>query len=78
MHKDISSFKQSDHGILFQNSDGNINLGVWFNDPDVEMNDIIWYNILATDIFTSVLYDEGLISTNAEFETASCYAELHR
>ena len=54
-------------------------MGVWFNDPDVEMDEIIWYNILATEIFKSdVLLQEGLISKNEEFGTASCYAELLR
>ena len=54
-------------------------MGVCFNDPDIEMDEIIWYNILATEIFASdVLLQDGLISKNEEFGTASCYAELHR
>ena len=69
--------KQSEGSILFQSSDFNINMGVWFNDPDVEMDDIIWYNILALEIFASVP-EKSLISTNEEFGTGSCYAELHR
>jgi len=36
--------------VLFQNAEGNINMGVYFNDPDVEWSDIYWYNILAKDI----------------------------
>ena len=53
-------------------------MGVWFNDPDVEMNDIIWYNILAVEMLKSELQQEGLISMGEQFETISCYAELHR
>ena len=52
-------------------------MGVWFNDPDVEMDDIIWYNILAFEMLASVP-KKGLISRNVEFGTGSCYAELHR
>ena len=68
--------KGSDHGVLFQNCDGNINMGVWFNDPDIEMNDIFWYNILAQQIYNNDT--EGLISIDPDFGTKSCYVELHR
>ena len=69
--------KKSEASILFQNSDFSINMGVWFNDPDVEMDEIIWYNILAIHMLSKTA-DKDLISTNEEFGTASCYAELHR
>ena len=29
--------KGSDHRVLFQNAEGNINMGVLFNDPDVDL-----------------------------------------
>ena len=71
--------KKSNGSVLFQNSNFDINMGVWFNDPDVEMDEIIWYNVLAREIFKSdCILQEGLISKNEEFGTASCYAELHR
>ena len=68
--------KGCDHGVLFQNSEGNINMGIWFNDPDIEMNDIFWYNILAQQIHNCD--SEGLISVDQDFGTKSCYVELHR
>ena len=78
MTNNLPLLKQGKYGVLFQNSAGNINMGVWFNDPDVEMNDIIWYNILAVEMLKSELQQEGLISMGEQFETISCYAELHR
>ena len=71
--------KGSDHGVLFQNSDGTINMGIWFNDPDIEMNDIFWYNNLSQEIHNCAIEGErGLISVDPDFGTRSCYVELHR
>ena len=53
-------------------------MGVSFNDPDIEDSDVIWYNIVATEMYKSIIQNEGLISVNDELETASCYVELHR
>ena len=53
-------------------------MGVWFDDPDIEMEDIYWYNILAKEIKLSLLKNEGLISVDREYKTKSCYVELHR
>ena len=52
-------------------------MGVWFDDPDVEMNDIYWYNTLALQIRKSWIKNEGLISIDQEYNTKSCYVELH-
>ena len=75
--------KGSPHRILFQNADGDINMGVFFNDPDIEMEDIYWYNILAREINNSLANNEGLISIDEKLnemneKTFSCYTELHR
>ena len=70
------ALKGSNVGVLFQNSDGNINMGVWFQDPDVEAIDIIWFNTLALAMWT--VREEGLILIDEEFSTMSCYVELHR
>ena len=43
----MATLEGADVGVLFQNADGNINMGVWFDDPDIEMNDIRWYNIFS-------------------------------
>ena len=53
-------------------------MGVWFDDPDIEMEDIYWYNILADQIKKSLNKNEGLISVDREYKTKSCYVELHR
>ena len=70
--------KEANVGVLFQNADGDINMGVWFDDPDIEMEDIFWYNLLAKQIDVSLLKDEGLVSIDQEYNTKSCYVELHR
>ena len=70
--------KGSNHRVLFQNAEGNINMGVFFNDPDVDLDDIFWYNQLAGAIFDSLKRKEGLISVDEELDTRSCYVELHR
>ena len=62
-------------------------MGVLFNDPDVEMEDIYWFNALAFGIGESVSKDEGLVTiesikqldrTGKKLETYSCYVELLR
>ena len=52
-------------------------MGVWFDDPDIEMEDIYWYNTLADQIKKSLYKNEGLISVDREYKTKSCYVELH-
>ena len=64
--------------MFFQNGEGNINVGVFFNDPDVELDDIFWYNTLAGAIYASLQQNEGLISVDEKLNTCSCYVELHR
>ena len=70
--------KGSEHRVLFQNAEGNINMGILFDDPDVKLDDIFWYNELAKDINSSLEKNEGLISVDEELKTHSCYVELHR
>ena len=77
------ALKGTPHRVLFQNGDGNINLGLFFNDPDIEMKDIYFYNILAQAMRNSLVRNEGLISIAPEQyimneRTLSCYVELHR
>ena len=62
---------------MFQNSEGNINLGVLFNDPDVDLDDIYWYNALAMKMSVSIHEKEGLVILDLECDTYSCYVELH-
>ena len=72
------SLRRGEYRVLFQNSEGNINMGVWFNDPDLETDDLIWYNILASEIYKNKIESKECFSTDEKFGTGSCYAELHR
>ena len=87
IHVDVPNLKGSHHRVFFQNAEGNINMGVLFNDPDVDLEDIYWFNALAIAIDESLYENEGLISiesikqldiTEKELKTYSCYVELHR
>ena len=68
----------SKHRVLFQNADDNINMGVIFNDPDLELDDIYWYMVLAEEMGSSLRRGEGLITMDKQLNTKSCYVELHR
>ena len=70
--------KGTNNRILFQNADGNINMGVLFNDPDIEIYDIAWFDIIAKEIQMSLFKNEGLISVDYNLGTQSCYVELQR
>ena len=74
----ITAMKGSKHRVLFQNADENINMGVIFNDPDLELYDICWYIALANQIEYSLARNEGLITVDRKLNTMSCYVELHR
>ena len=77
-YNEVSSLKGSDHRVFFQNAEGNINMGVLFNDPDIGFDDICWYNTMAGAMENSLIANEGLISIDKELKTYSCYVELHR
>lgn len=51
--------------MFFQNAEGDINMGVLFNDPDVELDDIFWYNMLAIEMEDSMIEKEGLVSVGS-------------
>ena len=74
----IKAMKGSNHRVLFQNADENINMGVIFNDPDLELSDVYWYYNLAELMEDSLDRKEGLITVDRELNTKSCYVELHR
>ena len=40
-------------------------MGVLYNDPNVTLDDIYWYNMLAIEMYESLQKDEGLISTES-------------
>ena len=70
--------KNANAGVLFQNADWSINMGVWFDDPDIEMDDIYWYDILAREMEYWLGENKDLISIDEDYNTKSCYVELHR
>ena len=51
-------------------------MGAIFNDPDVSLDDICWYNALACAIYDPKNIE--LISVDEDLNTRSCYVELHR
>ena len=53
-------------------------MGVFFNDPDVDLDEIFWYNELAGAFYNSIQQNDGLVSIDEESNTRSCYVELHR
>ena len=53
-------------------------MGVIFNDPDLELEDIYWYMVLEEEMGSSLRRREGLITVDKELNTKSCYVELHR
>ena len=72
------ALRRTSNRVLFQNAEYNINMGVWFNDPDVEMDDIYWYNLLAKEIHNTKIKNPELISVDYKLGAASCYVEMHR
>ena len=74
-----SPFSQNpgNHRVLLQNADGNINMGVWYDDPARDVYDVAWFGILSLEMETASK-TEGLISRDEEFDTTSCFVELQR
>ena len=74
--KEVPKLKGTKHRVLFQNAEGNINMCIFFDDPDVDLDEIFWYNELAYNL--SLQENQGLISIDEKLNTRSCYVELHR
>ena len=72
------TLKGSNHKVLFQNSEGSINLGFMFDNPSVQMTDIYWIHIIGSIIEHSLHQNDGLITVDSRHKTKSCYVELHR
>ena len=70
--------KGTNDRVLFQSADGCINMGVCFNDPDVELYNIFWLHEIAKEIARSSHANKGLISIDRKLQTRSCYVELQR
>ena len=74
----VFGIKGSNDRMLFQNADGDINMGVCFTDPDINIYDICWFGQVGIEIKRSAKSNEGLIFEDEESQTISCYVELHR
>lgn len=68
----------TNHRVLFQNLDGNINMGVRFDDPNIDYYDICLFNFLAQMMEVSLGFSDELISEDDDLQTKSCYSELQR
>ena len=74
----IAAMKDSRHRVLFQNADNTINMGLCFNNENIEDYDLFWFSILATVMNNALGRNEGLVCVDEELNIKSCYAELHR
>ena len=83
----LYSLKDSHHRILFQNASGTINMVQYLNDPNLELEEIALFHILAEIMIHTYKHVKGsqrLIklqqgrSLFEEDEYMSCYVELHR
>ena len=54
----MASLKGSKAGVLFQNAEGNINMGVWFDDPDIEMEDNLFIGTIFWQRKSKNLYSK--------------------
>ena len=72
-----SSNDPGNHRVLFQNANGNINMGVWYDDPVRDVYDVAWFCTLALEM-EKASKTKGLISIDKEFNTQSCFVELQR
>ena len=53
-------------------------MGVWFDDPDIEWDDIYWYNNLVEEMEYGLRENKELISVHEDLNMKSFYVELHR
>ena len=74
----IAAMKGQDHRVLFQNADGNINMGFLFDDPRNKTLEIYWMQLIGLLMEESLKKNEGLVEVNHQSQTQSCYIELHR
>ena len=74
--EDMVDLMGTHHRVLFQNSKDDIIMGVWFNDPNIRLEDIFWYHELAVDIGNPD--NKELIFVDEKLKTKSCFIELHR
>ena len=74
----MAQLAQSNHRVLFQNADGNINMGFLFDDPRNKTLEIYWMQLIGLLMEESLKKNEGLVEVNHQLQTQSCYIELHR
>ena len=72
------SLRGSKYKILFQNAEGDINMGFLFNNPRIQRADIYWFQVFGIAIQESIDKNDGLVTVDENWKTKSCYVELHR
>ena len=60
--------KDSKHRVLFQNADNTINMGLCFNNENIEDYDLFWFSILATVMNNALAKNEGLVCVDKELK----------
>ena len=68
-------FHGTNHQVLYENADRNINMGVFFNDIDEAEKS--WYQNLYIQM-GEMKKDPNFITIDESLRTFSCYVELHR
>ena len=69
---------RSNHRVLFQNAEGNINMGFLCDDPRNKTLEIYWMQLIGFLMEESLKKKEGRVEVNHQSKTLSCYVELHR
>ena len=67
---------RSNNKVLFQNADGNINMGFLFDDQRNKM--VERYLMQHFALLMQDPNNEDLVEVNHQLKTQSCYVELHR
>ena len=68
-------FHDTNHQVLYENADRNINMGVFFN--DIDETEKSWYQNLYIQM-GEFKDDPNFITIDESLHTFSCYVELHR
>ena len=72
----MNQLDRSNNRVLFQNADGNINMGFLFDDPRNKM--VERYLMQHIGLLMQDPPNEDLVEVNHGLKTQSCYVELHR
>ena len=68
-------FHDTNHQVLYENADRNINMGVFFD--NIDLAEKCWYQNLYLQM-SEIQDDPTFITEDESLRTFSCYVELHR